>query len=302
MNITNKIGFIRIGVLAWILFTIALGQLLAQVNPTNHYFESDELQLRYIDEGKGEPVVLIHGLTSSVEDWIRNDMVSTLNRAGFRTIAYDTRGHGLSDKPHDPEKYGAPEVDDLVHLLDHLEISRVHIVGYSHGSALAMGFLAKYPERIRSVTFGGYGFDGRTLGSIEVLQSAGVTNALAQGDVEPFIRAMSPPGQPLPDQEHMAMIRHNFLTLNDNMALAACLAGMAGIPKVTPEQLKANTIPTIAVVGEADWSFRDMVDKMSAVTGSFEALVIPGADHLSAFMRPEFPTSVLAFLNKNSED
>jgi pimeloyl-ACP methyl ester carboxylesterase len=136
----------RTGLRACFIWLLVKSPAFAQDAPADHFLESDGLRLRYTDEGVGEPVVILHGLTSSVEDWIRNGTVSTLTDAGFRVIAYDTRGHGRSDKPHGTEKYGAPEIEDLVRLLDHLGIARTHLIGYSRGSAVASGFWALHPE------------------------------------------------------------------------------------------------------------------------------------------------------------
>ncbi len=67
----------------------------------------------------------------------------------------DLRGHGKSDKPHDPNAYGRLMVDDVIALLDHLKISGTHLLGYSMGSHIAMAVMADYPERIVSAAFGG---------------------------------------------------------------------------------------------------------------------------------------------------
>ena len=69
-------------------------------------------------------------------------------------IAIDNRGHGLSDKPHDPQAYGINMVSDVVRLLDHLSIQKAHIVGYSMGGRIASVFLTEHPERVRTATLG----------------------------------------------------------------------------------------------------------------------------------------------------
>jgi pimeloyl-ACP methyl ester carboxylesterase len=72
-------------------------------------FDSDGVRIAYLDEGEGEPILLIHGFASNLEaNWIAPNWVRTLTKAGRRVIAYDNRGHGESEKLYDPELYGAP--------------------------------------------------------------------------------------------------------------------------------------------------------------------------------------------------
>jgi hypothetical protein len=88
------------------------------------------VKLCYFDVGAGEPVVMLHGFTiNSQINWELSGIVPKL-RNDFRVIALDVRGHGGSEKPHDPNKYGAEMIEDVVRLLDHLD-PRAHIVGYS---------------------------------------------------------------------------------------------------------------------------------------------------------------------------
>src|SRR5262245_60178433 len=99
-------------------------------------FDSNGVKIRYTDQGKGEPVLLIHGFGANAEmQWALPGVVKDLAK-DYRVIAYDNRGHGKSDKPHDPKKYGAEMVEDAVRLLDHLKIKKAHVVGYSMGAII----------------------------------------------------------------------------------------------------------------------------------------------------------------------
>ena len=102
------------------------------------FFDSDGVKIRYIDQGPrdGEPVVLIHGGFMNAETmWAEPGVIEALDDA-FRVIALDLRGHGKSDKPHDPRQYGNPFVEDIVRLLDHLDIEKAHVVAYSMGGRI----------------------------------------------------------------------------------------------------------------------------------------------------------------------
>ena len=72
-------------------------------------FESDGIKIAYVDEGRGDPILLIHGFASNVAtNWLDSHWLSTLTNAGRRAVAYDNRGHGRSEKIYDPSHYGAP--------------------------------------------------------------------------------------------------------------------------------------------------------------------------------------------------
>ena len=104
-------------------------------------FDSNGVKIRYVTEGKGVPIVFIHGWMGDSTTWGRdkagNTKLNTTDAAGFQLIALDCRGHGKSDKPHEPEKYGAEMAADVVRLLDHLKLEKAHLIGYSMGAFIA---------------------------------------------------------------------------------------------------------------------------------------------------------------------
>ena len=129
------------------------------VEAADDVFDSNGVKIRYVTEGKGEPVVLIHGWMGDSSMWGRdasgNTKLNTADADGFQLIALDCRGHGKSDKPHDPAKYGPEMAADVVRLLDHLKIEKAHLVGYSSGAFIAGKVAATHPERVLSVVYGG---------------------------------------------------------------------------------------------------------------------------------------------------
>src|SRR5437899_11802964 len=107
----------------------------------DQFFDSNGVKIRYIVEGKGEPVVLIHGFTADIDkNWRTGFAVGPYQNGpriiealskNYRVIALDNRGHGKSDKPHDVKQYGVEMAEDVLRLLDHLKIKQAHVVGYS---------------------------------------------------------------------------------------------------------------------------------------------------------------------------
>ncbi len=93
------------------------------------FFEHDECTLHYEEYGQGEPVLLLHGLGSSCQDW--EYQIPAL-AARYRVIVMDLRGHGRSDKPH--ERYSIQGMsNDVEALIEHLRLGPVHVVGLSMG-------------------------------------------------------------------------------------------------------------------------------------------------------------------------
>ena len=121
-------------------------------------FDSGGVKIHYLVEGRGEPVVLIHGLLASAKiNWEWPGIIAELAK-NRQVIALDCRGHGLSDKPASEEQYGVKMVDDVAHLMDHLNIKKADIVGYSMGGMITMKLMVLHPERVRSAVLGGMGW------------------------------------------------------------------------------------------------------------------------------------------------
>jgi len=120
----------------------------------------DGEQVRIVESGDGEapPVVLLHGWGCSAYAW--RFMVPSIVAAGYRTVALDLRGHGLSDRPDDPAKYTRDAmVEHLTGTLDALGVHCAPIVAHSMGGAVAMGFALRAPERVPQLAlFGAVGF------------------------------------------------------------------------------------------------------------------------------------------------
>ena len=124
----------------------------------SQFFDAKGVKIHFLIEGTGEPVVLIHGLDSSARvNWQMPGTIDALAK-DHQVIAIDLPGYGESDKPADPAAYGEQWVDDVILLLNHLNIRKAHIVGYSMGGMVALKLIAEHPERVISGTLGGAGW------------------------------------------------------------------------------------------------------------------------------------------------
>jgi pimeloyl-ACP methyl ester carboxylesterase len=139
--------------LALLIVTAAVG--CARADET---FNSNGVKINYAVQGKGEPVILIHGWLSS--GWLNWHLPGTtaLLAKDHQVIWLDMPGHGRSDKPTKDEAYGPELVEHVIRLMDHLKIKKAHIVGYSMGGIIAAKLAAKYPDRVLSATLGGMGW------------------------------------------------------------------------------------------------------------------------------------------------
>ncbi|HEY5225813.1 MAG TPA: alpha/beta hydrolase, partial [Methylovirgula sp.] len=149
-------------------------------------FTSQNVRLAYIDEppateARGNPVLLIHGFGSThAINWVLTQWVKTLTQAGRRVIAFDNRGHGRSEKLYNPEDYAIPLMaEDARNLLDHLDIKRADVIGYSMGARIATFLAEAHSDRLGRLVLGGTGenlIEGSSIpsGVAEAMEAASV--------------------------------------------------------------------------------------------------------------------------------
>ena len=152
------------------------------------------VRLAFIDERPAphdrlEPILLIHGFASThAVNWVFPQWVKSLTEAGRRVIAFDNRGHGRSEKFHDPAAYAMQKMaEDARALLDHLHIETADVMGYSMGARIA-AFLAKeHASRVRSMILGGLGH--------HLVDRAGLPLAIAAAMEAPSLAGLVDPTQ-----------------------------------------------------------------------------------------------------------
>ena len=123
-------------------------------------------------EDAAPAVLCVHGFASSCRDnWVATGWVRDLTRAGFRVVGVDQRGHGASDKPHDPHDYTMDAlVGDLLTVLDTYLLDEVRYVGYSLGGRVGWQLLVEAPDRVTRGILGGIP-DGRPLARLRIEQA-----------------------------------------------------------------------------------------------------------------------------------
>jgi len=276
------------------LFLLALGAARPVLGAAGS-FDADGVKIHYVTEGEGEPVVLVHGFTGSNNFWMTNGLFRELAKE-YRVIAIDCRGHGKSDKPHDPAKYGQEMAADVVRLLDHLKIKQAHVVGYSMGGFITMKVLCDHPERVLSATVGGAG----GAQPIDIGVREAIAKSLEEGKgLLPLYERLTPPGRPKPTPEQAQAIDRVLLANNDPKALAAVMRGMKAMT-VPDAKLAANKVPTQCIIG-ADDPLKSGVDYIKDRMANLRIIIIPNADHANAASRPEFLQGVKEFLARHRQ-
>jgi pimeloyl-ACP methyl ester carboxylesterase len=245
-------------------------------------FDSDGVEIAYIDEGEGEPVLLIHGFASNVvTNWIDPGWVRTLVQSGRRVIAYDNRGHGKSEKLYAPEVYGAPTMaEDARRLLDHLSVSQTDVMGYSMGARIGAFLMLAHQARVRSAVLGGLGIN-MVRGTVG---SGPIAKALEAPRIEDVVNDTARSFRAFAEQ-----------TKSDLKALAACIRGPR--EKITPERLATIAVPTLIAVGSNDVIAGSGPELASLIPGA-QFLDIPGRDHMRAVGDATFKQGVLDFLTR----
>jgi pimeloyl-ACP methyl ester carboxylesterase len=245
-------------------------------------FRNGDVEIAFLDEGEGEPVVLVHGFASTKEvNWVNPGWVSTLTRAGRRAIALDNRGHGASSKLYDAAAYHSSLMaGDLRALLDHLGIRSADIMGYSMGARIAAFFAVEHPEYVRSVVIGGLG--------VRLVDGVGLPETLAEALEAPSLNDVS-------DLTGRTFRSFAEQTRSDLKALACCIRGSR--QTLTRAQIETIAAPVLVAVGTRD-EVAGSAEQLAALIPGARHLPIPERDHMLAVGDKVFKQGVLDFLSQ----
>jgi pimeloyl-ACP methyl ester carboxylesterase len=253
-------------------------------------FISQGVRLAYIDEPptgaeQGDPVLLIHGFASThAVNWVFPQWVKTLTNAGRRVIAYDNRGHGRSEKLYEPEQYAISLMaEDADHLLDHLNIARADVMGYSMGARIATYLAKLHREKLGKLILGGIGENlidtpSLPLGVTEAMEAASL------GDLTDPIQKM--------------FRQFAEATKSDLKALAACSRGARY--RFSAEELAKIDLPVLVAVGTKD-EVAGNPGRLGRLFPNAHMLPIRDRDHNRAVGDAQFKRGALEFLAGGNE-
>jgi pimeloyl-ACP methyl ester carboxylesterase len=245
-------------------------------------FHNGAVEIAYLDEGEGDPIILVHGFASTKNvNWVYPTWVSELKKDGRRVIALDLRGHGDSSKLHDSAEYGIEILaGDVIALMDHLKIDRADIMGYSLGSRITAVLARSRPRRLRSAILGGIG--------LGLIKGGGPGENVAEALEAPSLDDVTDPVgrtfRAFADQ-----------TRSDRRALAACLRGSRQL--MTEQQAAEIAVPVLIAVGTKD-EIAGSADALGKIIPGSQVLNIPNRDHMRAVGDKVYKVGVLDFLSR----
>jgi pimeloyl-ACP methyl ester carboxylesterase len=272
-----------------VVILAAAAAMLVFYRVEGQYFEADGLQIHYTDEGSGPVALLIHGFAAQADwNWRWPGIVGQLKRAGFRVIMFDLRGHGLSDKPHDPGAYGEELAKDVIRVLDAAEVDRAIVAGYSLGGFIALKAVCDHPERFIAAAYCASGWADPSTAKEEFPSpfrppppsSLVPRMAAASGD-----RTVSGAVDAVRDMLGDLLF--------DKQAGKACKKAYPELA-VSLDTLQQNTVPGICLIGDRD-GLLPMARDMEFYMPQLEFVLLHGANHIDTPAKREFKRTLLEF-------
>ena len=272
-----------------VVLIVAAAATLMFYRAKGAYLDADGVRIHYTDEGSGPVALLVHGFAAQADwNWRWPGITRQLKRAGFRVIMFDLRGHGLSDKPHDPEAYGDELAKDVIRVLDAAQVDRALIAGYSLGGFVALKAVTEHPERFIAAAYCASGWADPTIP--------------LDGFPSPF---RPPPASALVPKTAAASgdrtvngavdAVRDFLgdMLFDKKAGKACKKAYPEL--VVPlDVLKDNTVPSICLIGDHD-GLLPMARDMECYMPALEFVMLQGPNHISTPANHEFKRRLIKF-------
>ena len=233
------------------------------------YAKNGDINIYYEVEGEGLPLMMLHGFQGSLVDYREAGYVDAL-KDEYQLILVDLRGHGKSDKPHDPQFYTVDQMNsDLIVVLDDLEVPKSNLLGYSAGGIWCQTLARSAGERVNSLILLDTvpkAYEDTLLMIRQVLESGFEAYAAMIEQIKP------------PSEEFKAR-----LLANDLKALAADSNSPKGDADITGD-LPNMRMPFLVLIGENDIAVPPQVAReLYSGVQDITFIVLPGLDHVTAF-------------------
>jgi pimeloyl-ACP methyl ester carboxylesterase len=296
---------VRLSVLASLVLSLVLS--IATSAPLTKEIAVNGVRLSYVDEGSGEPIVLVHGAFSDLRVWepIREEVAKR-----YRFIAYTQRYFGTDPWPDDGKNFSIEtHADDLAKFITSLNAGPVHLVTRSLGGGVAMTAALKNPALVRTLTL-------HEPALLSVLPADSAEGKAAREDRSKFISAaiaanragdpvrttrlffegvyqLGPGGfDRLPEATRTMLL--------DNARTAPLLFGAPSPPPITCDALKTFTRPTLVTHGEKTHAYYKLINEgVSKCVPGVQQVVFPGLVHNAPTADPAaFTAALFEFMSK----
>ncbi|MEW2398182.1 alpha/beta fold hydrolase [Streptomyces sp. NPDC046862] len=242
---------------------------------------SDGVRIAFETVGSGKPLVLLHGFFGDRTTWRSAGHVDALADS-HRLVLIDARGHGGSDAPHDVRSYRMDrQIDDIIAVLDHLNISRVAFWGASMGGIIGLNLLARHPERLTGLIAGGAHADRVVTAPADAQQEAELFRT--QGTV-PFLDMLERQG-PLPNWMRAVILAA------DPHALAALTVALEGRDGVL-DTLAQTPARMLLLAGDRDPGLEAIQHTADQISGA-TCVALPDCGHFDTFLRIDLTLPVV---------
>jgi len=238
---------------------------------------NDGAQIWYASYGAGPVVILLHGGLGNAGNW--GYQVSALVDAGYRVIAIDSRGHGRSTRDDRPFGYVLMS-NDVLAVMDHLEIGKAAVIGWSDGACTALILADRHPERVSVVFFFACNMDAT--GTLEFRPTPVIDRCFSRHRKDYQALSATPDGF--------------------DAFVADVGKMMQSEPNYTVAQLQAIKVPVTVAIGDSDeFIRREHMEYLAKTIPDAEFLLIPGVSHFAPLQRSTlFNEKVLGFLKRRT--
>jgi pimeloyl-ACP methyl ester carboxylesterase len=291
-----RIGLYVLAALALIVLVLnwTYGRLPGEPKPRGSFITVDGLRIHYIERaGSGTPVVLLHGLPGTAEDF--NAVTPLL--AGHRTIAIDRPGFGYSSGGY--VKFDR-QVEVLDAVLHRLGATRPVLVGHSYGGTMSLAFAERYPKEIRGLVLVDAAAAGTRVGSFERLQAHAVkilqlpvVHQIANatfGQLLYTVTADRVDGEAFHPQPVASAHRHRVLSINMTKGNLEAYGGESleanGVFAQIDRQLSTIAVPAVVIQGKADELVKPVYGRKLAATLPHARLEMVPGGHMAPYTHP----------------
>ena len=240
--------------------------------------------------GSGPPLLLLHGFSGSAASWGTHIPIFA-ERA--TVVAVDLIGHGGSNAPPDPARYAMGQcIADLLALLDHLNMERTVVLGYSMGARIALHLAHAAPERVAALVMesGSPGLATAEERAARRASDEALAAAIERDGVEAFVtrwerQPLFASQETLPPEARDALHRQRLR--NSTVGLANSLRGMGtGAQESLWDRLGTIDVPTLLIAGALDAKFRSIASQMAQHMPRSHLVLVPGAGHTVHLEQP----------------
>jgi pimeloyl-ACP methyl ester carboxylesterase len=279
---------------AIVILNWTYGRLPAEPKPTGSFVRVGSLRIHYIERpGAGAPIVLIHGLPGTAEDW--NEVTPLLR--GERTIAIDRPGFGYSGGGYVPFER---QLSTIHALLAKLGVEHPILVGHSYGGTISLGYAERYPGEVRGMVLVDAAAAGTHPGAFERLRAhflqflqLPVIEQVADATFSQLLRTASAEAgdseafAPEPvAPAHLRRLLAINMTHGNLEALAGEQLAAGGVIDQIDRGLRAIAAPTVVIQGKNDRLVEPIYGRRLAAALKDARLQMLSGGHMQPYDHP----------------